>query len=257
MLHPVGQLGLLLGQHHDLAVDPGRLAASVDLRHPPHAHQRVAAGAEHQLLQIPDLLQVPCLRRREDPLPQPPYVVLDRSASRSASQSTSSSSGPFTVTPLSRPWSLQHGRGVQLALRFRRLRSSCLRRLTRPASAPFQVRASRPYPASYAETAGGGASIVLPVSCCLSATGIRFSGRPAPAGDSAFLTVGLPGTDLRLDPIGVVTFRMRQIRPGWVPSVPRGRWCAPARPNPSGRHLPPSSGQSLSPAGTSHRRECS
>ena len=57
----------------------------------------------------------------------------------------------------------------------------------------------------------------------------------------------------RLDPIGVVTFRMRQIRPGWVPSEPRGRWCAPARPNPSGRHLPPCNGRPLSPAGASHR----
>ncbi len=43
----------------------------------------------------------------------------------------------------------------------------------------------------------------------------------------------------RLDRIGIVTFRMRQTRPDWVPSVPRGRWCAPARPNSPGRHLSP------------------
>jgi len=36
---------------------------------------------------------------------------------------------------------------------------------------------------------------------------------------------------LRPDLHGVVTFHMRQIRPGWMPSEPRGRWCAPARPN--------------------------
>ena len=42
-LHPVGQLGLLRGAHHDLAVDARRLAASVELGHPPHAHQRVGA----------------------------------------------------------------------------------------------------------------------------------------------------------------------------------------------------------------------
>lgn len=60
---------------------------------------------------------------------------------------------------------------------------------------------------------------------------------------------------LRLDPIGVVTFHMRQIRPGWAPSEPRGRWCAPARPNPSGQHPPPCNGRSLSPAGASHRAE--
>ena len=41
-----------------------------------------------------------------------------------------------------------------------------------------------PYPAGYAGTAGGGAGIALfPVSRCLSATGIRFSGRPAPAAE--------------------------------------------------------------------------
>lgn len=55
-------------------------------------------------------------------------------------------------------------------------------------------------------------------------------------------------TMLRLDLIGVVTFHMRQIRPGWVPSVPRGRWCAPARPGSSGRHLP----RSQRPAPISH-----
>ena len=62
---------------------------------------------------------------------------------------------------------------------------------------------------------------------------------------------------LGLDTDGVVTFRMRQIRPGWVPSVPRGRRCAPARPSPSGRHLSPPSDRPLSPAEPSHRRECS
>ena len=53
VLHPVGQLGLDWGKQRGLAVDAGRLAARVDLRHPPHAHQSVRAGAEHELLQIP------------------------------------------------------------------------------------------------------------------------------------------------------------------------------------------------------------
>src|SRR4029450_3054600 len=78
LLRPrVGHPALVLAQHHHLAVAPGRLAASIDLRHPPHAHQRAAAGPEHQLLQIPDPLQIPCLGRREDPLPPPPHVLLD------------------------------------------------------------------------------------------------------------------------------------------------------------------------------------
>ena len=61
----------------DLTVDASRLAASVELRDPPNAHQRVRPATQHQLLQITDLCQVPCLRRREDPLPQTPYVLLD------------------------------------------------------------------------------------------------------------------------------------------------------------------------------------
>lgn len=46
-----------------------------------------------------------------------------------------------------------------------------------------------------------------------------------PLRDWAFLTVCLP--DCCLDLIGVVTFRMCEMRPGWVPSVPRERWCTP------------------------------
>jgi hypothetical protein len=77
------------------SVHPGRLAASVDLRHPTRRHQGVAAGTEHQLLQTSNFLQVPVPRRREDPLPQPPYVVLLVRQSM-ASQPGTSSSGPFT-----------------------------------------------------------------------------------------------------------------------------------------------------------------
>jgi hypothetical protein len=35
----------------------------------PNADQRVRPAAQHQLLQVPDLGQVPFLCRREDPLP--------------------------------------------------------------------------------------------------------------------------------------------------------------------------------------------
>ena len=38
---------------------PGGLAASVALRHLPHADQRVRPGPQHHLLQVPDLGQVP------------------------------------------------------------------------------------------------------------------------------------------------------------------------------------------------------
>jgi hypothetical protein len=88
------------------------------------------------------------------------------------SQSRPSSSGPFTRSASN----LSLGSGVL---------TSSLRRLTRPASALFRA-GQQPYPASYAGTAGGGASTRFPVSCCLSATGIRFSGLPAPAGEFSF-----------------------------------------------------------------------
>jgi hypothetical protein len=68
-LKPGGHLDLLPAAQHDPAVDPGRLAASVDLRHPSHAQQGIRPGTEHQLLQTTDLVQVPRLARREDPLP--------------------------------------------------------------------------------------------------------------------------------------------------------------------------------------------
>jgi hypothetical protein len=42
---------------------------------------------------------------------------------------------------------------------------------------------------------------------------------------------------------------------GWIPSVPRGLWYAPARPNSSGRHPLPCNYRSLSPAGAEERRE--
>ena len=48
-----------------------------------------------------------------------------------------------------------------------------------------------------------------------------------PPGSWAFLAVGLPG--IRPDPDGVSTFRTCEIRPGWVPSLPRGRRCSPGQ----------------------------
>ena len=75
-LHPVDQLYLGLRGQHDLAVHACGQTTGVALGHPPHAHQRVRARPEHQLLQPADPCKVPRLRCREDPLPQPPYVPL-------------------------------------------------------------------------------------------------------------------------------------------------------------------------------------
>ena len=156
-----------------------------------------------------------------------------------------SPSGPFTTDPAA-PRPTQHVVASNLSL------GSGVavigpRRLTRPASAPFRVRASAPIRPVMRDPLAEEPAPRCPVSRCLSATGIRFSGRPAPAGEFG-LPHGRPTRQTRLDPDGVVTFRTRQIRPGWVPSVPRGRWCAPARPDPPGRHPPPHSGRPLSPA---------
>ena len=49
----------------------------------------------------------------------------------------------------------------------------------------------------------------------------------------------------------VTAFRTRELRPGWVPSIPRGRRCSSRPEGVPGRRLPLPSGQSLHPR---HRR---
>ena len=56
------------------------------------------------------------------------------------------------------------------------------------------------------------------------------------------------------DPNGVVTFRTYEMRPGWVPSLPRGLRCPRGRRVISGRHTPLSGDQSLYPGPTTHHR---
>jgi len=106
----------------------------------------------------------------------------------------------------------------------------------------------RPYPTSYAQTTRRRVPVLRPaVSCCLSAIGIGFLGHPAPAGELS-LPHGRPtGPRNWPDPNGVVVLHMSKLRPGRVPPLSRGRWCAPGRRLSSGRHLPLSCGQSLRP----------
>jgi len=80
----------------------------------------------------------------------------------------------------------------------------------------------------------------------LSATGSRFSIILRPARDSALLTVGLAAQRPDLD--GVSAFRTHEQRPGWAPSIPRGRRCSPRPIATHGRRLPLRNGQSLHPA---------
>ena len=168
------------------------------------------------------------------------------------SQSVISSSGPFTTaTPAAAASRLPSSSlGVQLAPRFRRRRSSVLHRLTWPTSAPFRVRATSPYPASYAGPTGGGAGHSCPgflppfgrrhsllgPSC--SRRGVRPSSRSAYRTSSAARTpTGFPrSTRARHDRGG------RPLYPGDGGVLPADRLV-------SSRRLPLPSGQSLHPAG--------
>ena len=75
-------------------------------------------------------------------------------------------------------------------------------------------------------TTSGGADHHAPVSRCLSAAGVRFLGHPVPAGELG-LPHGRPTGACAPDPNGVSTFHTSEIRPGWVPPIPRGRRCPP------------------------------
>ena len=56
------------------------------------------------------------------------------------------------------------------------------------------------------------------------------------------------------DPDGVATFRTHELRPGWVPSLPRGLRCPHGRQVFPGRRTPPCSGPSLYPRPATHHR---
>ena len=182
LAHPIDQRGLADRGRDDPAVDARRLATSVVLGHAPHAQQRVGARPQHQLLQVADLLEVPCLTRREDPLPQTSYVVLDRTPG----------DGVPVQDLVRRSVHVGYRRGVQLALRFRHRHQGSFtgspgpRRLPCGPSTTSRIRPVIPRrPAEEPTTP-------VSVSCCLSAAGIRFLDHPVPLEISAFLTVGLP-----------------------------------------------------------------
>src|SRR5262249_19539739 len=182
----------------DLPVDPCGLAPSVALRHLPHADQRVGPAVQHQLLQVPDLGPVLLLRRLEDPLPQPPYVLL-------------------AGTPVNRV-------PRQLALRpvHRHRPIPCppvpavpncpSSKPHLPTSARFRARPPGPASGQLYETASGGASHTVPLSCCLSATGICFLGILSRQGIKAPLRSAY--RDTVPDPDGAYMFRTRETRLG-------------------------------------------
>ena len=119
------------------------------------------------------------------------------------------------------------------------------------ASARFRVRAPGPVSGRLSQAADGGVGHPARVSRCLSATGISLLGHPIPARG-----LGLPCGRLTEpqspDPDGVTTFHTHELRPGWVPPIPRGRRCSSRLSGFLTRRLPLPSGQSLHPAATSH-----
>jgi len=205
------------GGQRDLPVNARGLAASIVLRHPPNTVQRVRLAPQHQLLQATDPLEVPHLRRLEDPPPQPSYVFLDLF--------------PAHVFPLQVPakvvvvWSVH--RGVQLAHTFRR----CHRRPLKGSPGPRQHPASGPAP-------GRSPRGIRPVIPTLPSeeTGACWVGFLLPFGHrhsllgpscsrhrrSASLAVGPPRPTCISDQSGIATFHMRKTRPERVPPRPRG-----------------------------------
>ena len=141
------------------------------------------AREQHQLLKIADLLQTPCLRGHEDPLPQPPYVLLNRPPPHSI---------PVNKVVLG---SVHHDRGVQLAPSVPASSLIGLRKLTRPASAPFQVKAPTSIRPVMREplTKEPASGSRFPAAFRLPAFASRVI--LPPLGNSAFLTVGLPSND--------------------------------------------------------------
>jgi hypothetical protein len=96
------------------------------------------------------------------------------------------------------------------------------------------------------KTTSGGPVTALPLSCCLSAAGVRFLGVLFPLRNWALLTVGLPRHHKDIvDPDGVPTFHTHEIRLGRVPSVPRRRRCSHGHRSVLGRRLPTLSGWPL------------
>ena len=88
-------------------------------------------------------------------------------------------------------------------------RHRVVQRLTWPTSAPFRARAPGPVSGQLSGTTGGGAGHAVPVSCCLSATGIRFLGILFPPRSSA-LPHGRPTRHQLPGPDGVSTFHTRR-----------------------------------------------
>ncbi len=165
--------------------------------------------------------------------------MAQRRTIRSQSWSVSSA-GPFAAA-LAAASNLSVGSGVFVFF-------FSLAHLT--ASARFRAGPQGPYPAGYAGRPAGGTGHDVPVSRCVSAAGIRFSVIRCPPRSWALLTVGLPDADSHPDLDGVTAFRTHELRPGWVPPIPRGQRCSSRPRDVLGQRLPLFRGESFDPAPT-------
>ena len=130
------------------------------------------------------------------------------------------------------------------------------RRLTCPRVLTLSRRRPGGSP-DHVSTLSGPGMCPYPASCPrrpTEATGIRFLVILCPLGSWAFLAVGLPVLLPGPDPNGVATFRAHELRPGWVPSLPRGLRCPHGRQVIPGRRMPPCSSPSLCPRPATHHR---
>jgi hypothetical protein len=131
-------------------------------------------------------------------------------------------------------------------------------RLTRLTSARLRGRAPGPVSGRlYGKHPVGGPAPTLPLSRCLSATGIRFLGVLFPPRNPAPLTVGSPATP-RQRHRTLTGFprspRMSYDRVG-LPLYPRRRRCSYDHRNVGDRRLPPHNGQPLPPRSYSPTRD--
>src|SRR6266511_4266682 len=223
LVHPARHLCPGRRRQRELPVDPGGPAPSVALRDLPHADQRVRPGPQHQLLQRPDLGPVSLLRRLEDFLPQPPYVVL--------------MGPPLDGVPVRHVFGSVHRHGVQLAPSVRKAYQHQRSKAHLPTSAPFRAQPPGLVSGQLSQTTGGGPITLSWVSCRLSATGIGFLGILFPPGTSAPLTVGLPG--IAWTPTGFPRSTHPRCDRIGRPLHPEAQRCSHDRSDLSGRRSPP------------------
>jgi hypothetical protein len=158
------------------------------------------------------------------------------------SYGSSSSSGPFAATVVAAS-NLSVGTGVIAYLLFTGSPDH-VSTLSGPGTRPVSGRLSKGD--QLEGLAIGAPGFPLPFSCRRS-----LLGHPVPAKE-----LGVPHGRLTgpsgPDPDGVTAFRTNEIRPGWVPPIPRGRRCSSRPRRVLGQRLPLRSGQSLDPAPTLH-----